>query len=117
MTRFLVVLAVVLALCAGGFLLMPAGRALIEDTRDKLGKAKPVTPMSTEASASVPGHPPKDTTDGLSNRYWGAPVTGASVTYTFRKPFRLVDVISPTARPRSRSGTPSRHARSRWTWR
>ncbi|MEV6785631.1 zinc ribbon domain-containing protein [Streptomyces sp. NPDC051098] len=55
-TRFLVVLAVVLALCAGGFLLMPAGRALIEDTRDKLGKAKPVTPMSTEASASVPGH-------------------------------------------------------------
>ncbi|MEV1079563.1 zinc ribbon domain-containing protein [Streptomyces sp. NPDC050211] len=93
MTRFLVILLVVLALCAGGFLLMPAGRALIEDTRDKLGKAKPVTPASTEASASVPGHPAKNTTDGLSNRYWGAPATGASVTYTFRKPFRLVDVI------------------------
>ncbi|MEU0579599.1 zinc ribbon domain-containing protein [Streptomyces griseoincarnatus] len=92
-TRFLVSLLVVLALCAGGFLLMPAGRALIEDTRDKLGKAKSVTPMSTEASASVPGHPAKNTTDGLSNRYWGAPTTGASVTYTFRKPFRLVDVI------------------------
>ncbi|MGP4013014.1 NADase-type glycan-binding domain-containing protein [Streptomyces sp. 4N124] len=93
MTRFLVILLVVLALCAGGFLLMPAGRALIEDTRDKLGKAKPVTPASTEASASVQGHPAKNTTDGLSNRYWGAPATGASVTYTFRKPFRLVDVI------------------------
>nr|WP_241563659.1 zinc ribbon domain-containing protein [Streptomyces sp. E1N211] len=92
-TRFLVILLVVLALCAGGFLLMPAGRALIEDTRDKLGKAKSVTPMSTEASASVPGHPAKNTTDGLSNRYWGAPATGASVTYTFREPFRLVDVI------------------------
>ncbi|MEV6167983.1 zinc ribbon domain-containing protein [Streptomyces sp. NPDC051954] len=93
MTRFLVILLVVLALCAGGFLLLPAGRALIEDTRDKLGKAKPITPMDIAASASVPGHPAKNTMDGLSNRYWGAPGPGASVTYTFKKPFRLVDVI------------------------
>ncbi|MFI8519482.1 NADase-type glycan-binding domain-containing protein [Streptomyces sp. NPDC085481] len=93
LTRFLVVLAVVLALCAGGFLLLPAGRHLIEDTRDKLGKAKAVTPTRVEASAQSPGHPADDTTDGLSNRYWGAPGPGASVTYTFAKPFRLVDVI------------------------
>ncbi|MFI1650556.1 NADase-type glycan-binding domain-containing protein [Streptomyces avidinii] len=91
--RFLVVLAVVLALCAGGFLLLPAGRHLIEDTRDKLGKAKAVTATRVEASAEVPGHPVGDSTDGLSNRYWGAPGPGASVTYTFAKPFRLVAVI------------------------
>ncbi|MFE2728563.1 NADase-type glycan-binding domain-containing protein [Kitasatospora sp. NPDC059327] len=92
-TRFLVVLAVVLALCAGALLLLPAGRSLIEDTRDKLGKSKPVTPVRVEASAEVPGHPAGNATDGLSNRYWGAPGPGASVTYTFAKPFRLVAVI------------------------
>ncbi|MDN0198348.1 zinc ribbon domain-containing protein [Streptomyces sp. S.PNR 29] len=91
--RLLVVLAVVAALCAGGLLLLPAGRALIEDTRDKLGKAKPVTPVDIEASGDVPRHPAANTTDGLSNSYWGAPAPGASVTYTFRKPFRLLDLI------------------------
>ncbi|OEJ35725.1 hypothetical protein BGK67_14975 [Streptomyces subrutilus] len=93
MVRFLVILAVVLALCAGGFLLLPAGRQLIEDTRDKLGKAKAVTATRAEASAELPGHPVAHATDGLSNRYWGAPAPGASVTYTFGKPFRLVAVI------------------------
>ncbi|MGW4703097.1 NADase-type glycan-binding domain-containing protein, partial [Streptomyces sp. NPDC004285] len=91
--RFLTVLVVVLALCAGGFLLLPAGRALIEDTRDKLGKAKPVTATGVRASAELPGHEATETTDGLSNRYWGAPRSGASVTYRFAKPFRMVDVI------------------------
>ncbi|MFJ6741141.1 zinc ribbon domain-containing protein [Streptomyces sp. NPDC091279] len=92
-TRFLVILAVVLALCAGGFLLLPAGRALYQDTLDKLSKPKPVTPVRVTASAEVPGHPVKNTTDGLRNRYWGAPAAGASVTYTFGTPFRLVNVL------------------------
>ncbi|MFJ7956495.1 NADase-type glycan-binding domain-containing protein [Streptomyces sp. NPDC096319] len=83
----------VLALCAGGFLLLPAGRALIEDTRDKLGKAKPVTPAGVRASADLPGHAATRTTDGLTNRYWGASRSGASVTYGFATPFRMVDVI------------------------
>ncbi|MFB9439368.1 zinc ribbon domain-containing protein [Streptomyces showdoensis] len=91
--RFLTVLVVVLALGAAGLLLLPAGRHLFEDTRDKLGKAKAVTPARVRASAELPGHPADDTTDGLSNRYWGAPGAGASVTYTFARPFRLVDVI------------------------
>jgi hypothetical protein len=97
-----VILAVVVALCAGGLLLLPAGRALVEDTRDKLGKAKPVTPEGIEASAELPRHPAKNTTDGLSNSYWGAPAQGASLTYTFREPFRLVDLIitnGPSASP------------------
>ncbi|MER5732242.1 zinc ribbon domain-containing protein [Streptomyces sp. NPDC002138] len=93
MVRLMVILAVVLALCAAGFLMLPAGRHLIEDTRDKLGKARAVTPTRVEASAELPGHPVSATTDGLSNRYWGAPGPGARVTYTFAKPFRLVDVI------------------------
>lgn len=91
--RFLTVLVVVLALCAAALLLLPAGRRLVEDTRDKLGKAKPVTPTGVRASAEVRGHPVGDTIDGLNNRYWGAPGAGASVTYTFAEPFRLVDVI------------------------
>ncbi|KOT36297.1 hypothetical protein ADK41_23125, partial [Streptomyces caelestis] len=99
--RFSVILAVVLALCAAGFLLLPAGRALIEDARDKLGEATPVTPVDVEASGAVPGHPATDTTDGLNNRYWGAPGPGASVTYTFREPFRLVDLIITNGASRS----------------
>ncbi|MFE4216704.1 NADase-type glycan-binding domain-containing protein [Streptomyces sp. NPDC056844] len=91
--RFLVILAVVVALCAGAVLLLPVGRVLFEDTRDKLGKAVPITPVSTEASAASPGHPAKNTVDGVNNSYWGAPAEGASVTYTFRQPFRLVEVI------------------------
>ncbi|RAJ54792.1 putative nucleic acid-binding Zn ribbon protein [Streptomyces sp. PsTaAH-130] len=91
--RVLVILLVVIALCVGGFLLLPAGRALFEDTRDKLGGTKPVTPTGVTASGAVPGHPASNTKDGLSNRYWGAPGPGASVTYTFGKPFRMVDVI------------------------
>ncbi|MEU8032788.1 zinc ribbon domain-containing protein, partial [Streptomyces sp. NPDC049099] len=91
--RLLVTLAVVLALCAAGFLLLPAGRALFEDTRDKLGGVKAVTPAAVKAGAQVPSHPATNTTDGLSNRYWGAPGAGASVTYTFGTPFRLVDLI------------------------
>ncbi|MEU6261264.1 zinc ribbon domain-containing protein [Streptomyces sp. NPDC047043] len=91
--RLLVILAVVVALCAGALLLLPAGRALFEDTRDKLGKAKPITPVTIKASAQSPRHPAKNTTDGITNSYWGAPAPGASVTYTFRKPFRMVDLI------------------------
>lgn len=90
--RFLVILAVVAALCAGGVLLLPAGRALYEDTRDKLGKPTPVSPVKIRASAEVPGHPATNTIDGLNNRYWGAPGPSAWITYTFRKPFRLVDL-------------------------
>ncbi|MGW7190990.1 zinc ribbon domain-containing protein, partial [Streptomyces sp. NPDC054838] len=109
LVRFLVILAVVLALCAGGFLLLPAGRRLIEDTRDKLGKSKAVTATRVEATAELPGHPPAGTTDGLSNRYWGAPGPGVSVTYTFAKPFRLVGVIvtngaSPSPEEYARQG-------------
>lgn len=91
--RFLVVLAVVVALCAGGLLLLPAGRALFEDARDKLRKPKPVVPVAVEASTQVPRHPATNSTDGLSNRYWGAAAPGASVTYTFGRPFRLVDLL------------------------
>ncbi|WP_326786594.1 zinc ribbon domain-containing protein [Streptomyces sp. NBC_00151] len=100
--RLLVILAVVVALCAGALLLLPAGRALFEDTRDKLGKPKPVTPVGIRASAEVHGHPAKNTTDGLSNSYWAAPAPGASVTYTFGKPFRMVDLLitnGPSKKP------------------
>ncbi|MYX96013.1 zinc ribbon domain-containing protein [Streptomyces sp. SID486] len=93
LTRLLVILAVVLALCAAGFLLLPAGRNLFEDTRDKLGKAKPVTPARVTATDQLPGHTADLTTDGLSNRYWATSRPGASVTYSFGKPFRLVDLI------------------------
>ncbi|WP_233273239.1 zinc ribbon domain-containing protein [Streptomyces broussonetiae] len=91
--RFLVILAVIVALCVAGFFLLPAGRALFEDTRDKLSGTKAVTPVRVDASAEVPGHPAKNTTDGLNNRYWGTPGEGATITYTFGKPFRLVDLI------------------------
>ncbi|MFG3100516.1 zinc ribbon domain-containing protein [Streptomyces sp. NPDC048182] len=92
-TRLLVILCALAIVGAGVFLLLPTGRHLIEDTRDKLGKATAVTPVKVTADAEVPHHPAGNTTDGLRNRYWGAPKAGASVTYTFDRPFRLVDVI------------------------
>ncbi|QNP70139.1 zinc ribbon domain-containing protein [Streptomyces roseirectus] len=92
LTRLLVILAVILALCAAGFFLLPAGRALFEDTRDKLGKPVPITPVTTTATTESARHPATNTTDGVRNSYWGTS-PGASVTYTFRTPFRLVDVI------------------------
>ncbi|MFI8348476.1 NADase-type glycan-binding domain-containing protein [Streptomyces sp. NPDC085596] len=93
LVRLLVILAVVLALCAAGFLLLPAGRQLIEDTRDKLGTPKAVSPSRVTATAQLPGHSARLTTDGLTNRYWAIPGKGASVTYSFAKPFRFVDLI------------------------
>lgn len=91
--RFLAIAAVLAALAVAGFFLLPAGRGLFEDTKDKLGGAKQVAPTRTTATAAVPGHPAANTVDGLNNRYWGAPAAGASVTYTFAKPFRMVDLI------------------------
>ncbi|MBV1948715.1 zinc ribbon domain-containing protein [Streptomyces sp. BV129] len=93
LVRLLVILAVVLALGVAGFLLLPAGRNLIEDTRDKLGTPKAVSPSRVTATAELPGHPARLSTDGLANRYWAIPGKTASVTYTFAKPFRLVDVL------------------------
>ncbi|ARZ72324.1 hypothetical protein SMD11_6748 [Streptomyces albireticuli] len=94
--RRLLAVLVVIALAVAGFLLVPAGRALFEDTRDKLGKAAEVGPAAVTASAEVPGHPAAQAADGLSNRYWGAPGLGDSVSFTFGAPFRLVALVVHT---------------------
>ncbi|MFJ8312984.1 zinc ribbon domain-containing protein [Streptomyces sp. NPDC094147] len=91
--RALVTLAVLAALAIGALFLLPAGRSLFEDTRDKLSGATAVSPSRVTASAEVPGHPAGSATDGLNNRYWGAPAVGDSLTFTFRAPFRLVDLV------------------------
>lgn len=91
--RMLVILLVVAVLAVGVFFALPAGRGLFEDTKDKLDGAKPVRPTHTTASAQLPGHPAANTVDGLNNRYWAAPSAGATITYTFAEPIRLVDVI------------------------
>ncbi|WP_431981371.1 NADase-type glycan-binding domain-containing protein [Streptomyces qinglanensis] len=94
--RGLVVLAVLLALAAGGFLLLPAGRSAVEDIRDKLGKAEEIGPVKVSADAQAPGHPASAATDGLTNTYWGAPAVGDSVSCRFAEPFRLVAVVVHT---------------------
>ncbi|MCW5249864.1 zinc ribbon domain-containing protein [Streptomyces sp. SHP 1-2] len=90
--RLLVVLALVAGLAVAGVLLVPAGRALYEDVRDKTSKPRAITPVSVEASEELPGYPAANTMDGLSNRYWGVSGPGAEVTYTFGKPFRLFEL-------------------------
>ncbi|MFS0695210.1 NADase-type glycan-binding domain-containing protein [Streptomyces nitrosporeus] len=87
---------VVVGVLVAGFLLVPAGRFVFEDVRDKLGGTAEIGPENVTASAVTPGHPADDAVDGLSNTYWGAPGTGASLTAAFDKPFRLVGV---TVRP------------------
>ncbi|MFE7456878.1 zinc ribbon domain-containing protein [Streptomyces sp. NPDC057554] len=93
--RVLMVLAVV-GLLFAGFLFLPAGRVLFEDVRDKLGGTAEISPTGVTASGAAPGHPARAAVDGLTNKYWGAPALGASLTCTFGTPFRLVGVVLHT---------------------
>ncbi|MFE7133871.1 zinc ribbon domain-containing protein [Streptomyces sp. NPDC057638] len=91
--RRLVAVLVLAALVIAVVLLLPTLRALVEDTRDKLGKPSRISPVSVSATASVPRHPAGDAVDGFHNRYWGAPALGDSLTFTFGSPFRLVNLV------------------------
>ncbi|MFE3905034.1 zinc ribbon domain-containing protein [Streptomyces sp. NPDC059153] len=93
--RTMMVLAVVGVLFAG-FLFLPAGRYLFEDVRDKLGGTTEISPAEVTASAQAPGHPATAAVDGLTDKYWGAPELGSSLTCVFDKPFRLVGVVVHT---------------------
>ncbi|MFF7335813.1 zinc ribbon domain-containing protein [Streptomyces sp. NPDC008163] len=87
---------VVAGLLVAGFLLVPAGRYVVEDVRDKLGGTGEVSPAHVTATASAPGHPAKAAADGVTNTYWGAPKTGDALTAKFEDPFRLVGVTVHT---------------------
>ncbi|MFI7290192.1 NADase-type glycan-binding domain-containing protein [Streptomyces anulatus] len=93
--RTLLVLVVV-GLLLAGFLFFPLGRYVFEDVRDKLGGTTEISPTGVTASASAPGHPASAAIDGLTNKYWGAPALGASLTSSFGTPFRLVGVVVHT---------------------
>ncbi|MFD8728713.1 MULTISPECIES: zinc ribbon domain-containing protein [Streptomyces] len=93
--RILLILAVV-GLLFLGFLFLPAGRVLFEDVRDKLGGTAEISPSGVSASGAAPGHPAGAAIDGVTNKYWGAPALGASLTCTFGTPFRLVGVVLHT---------------------
>lgn len=94
--RRTLLLLVVAGLLVAGFLLVPAGRYVVEDVRDKLGGTAAVGPADVTASAEAPGHPATAATDGITNKYWGAPALDASLTCTFHDPFRLVGVVVHT---------------------
>ncbi|MFB7915876.1 zinc ribbon domain-containing protein [Streptomyces sp. NPDC056061] len=89
--RSLLVLLIV-GLLFVGYLLLPAGRLLIEDVRDKRGGTEGISPVRATASSATRGHPATAAIDGVTNTYWGAPALGASLTCFFDKPFRLVGV-------------------------
>ncbi|MFH9267004.1 MULTISPECIES: zinc ribbon domain-containing protein [unclassified Streptomyces] len=93
--RTLLVL-VVAGLLVAGFLFFPLGRYVYEDVRDKLGGTREISPTGVTASASAPGHPASAAFDSLTNKYWGAPALGASLTSSFGTPFRLVGVVVHT---------------------
>ncbi|MFL6118228.1 NADase-type glycan-binding domain-containing protein, partial [Actinophytocola sp.] len=94
--RRLVALAVVALLVVAGVVFWPQLTGLWEELRDRLSTPAAVHPVSTTANAEVPGHPATAATDGLSNRYWGAPAVGDSVEFTFAGPFRLLSVVVHT---------------------
>ncbi|MFJ7906478.1 zinc ribbon domain-containing protein [Kitasatospora sp. NPDC096204] len=94
--RRTIALLVLVALVVAGILLYPAGKVAFQDVLDKLRGTAPITPSATTASAAVEGHPAGAADDGLTNTYWGAPAIGDSVTFSFRTPFRLVDLIVHT---------------------
>lgn len=93
--RTLLVLAVA-GLVLAGFLFFPLGRYAFEDVRDKLGGTAEISPTEVTASAAAPGHPGSAAIDGLTNKYWGAPALGASLTCSFGTPFRLVGIVVHT---------------------
>ncbi|APS19087.1 hypothetical protein TK78_09040 [Streptomyces sp. Tue 6075] len=93
--RTLLVLAVA-GLVLAGFLFFPLGRYAYEDVRDKLGGTAEISPTGVTASAAAPGHPARAAIDGLTNKYWGAPALGASLTCSFGTPFRLVGIVVHT---------------------
>ncbi|MFD3817304.1 zinc ribbon domain-containing protein [Streptomyces rubiginosohelvolus] len=93
--RTLLVLAVA-GLVLAGFLFFPLGRYAFEDVRDKLGGTAEISPTGVTASAAAPGHPGSAAIDGLTNKYWGAPALGASLTCSFGTPFRLVGIVVHT---------------------
>ncbi|MCA1274364.1 zinc ribbon domain-containing protein, partial [Streptomyces sp. 7G] len=93
--RTLLVLAVA-GLVLAGFLFFPLGRYAFEDVRDKLGGTAEISPTGVSASAAAPGHPGSAAIDGLTNKYWGAPALGASLTCSFGTPFRLVGIVVHT---------------------
>ncbi|WP_318197045.1 NADase-type glycan-binding domain-containing protein [Streptomyces sp. MCL20-2] len=93
--RTLLVLAVA-GLVLAGFLFFPLGRYAFEDVRDKLGGTAEISPTGVTASAAAPGHPGSAAIDGLTNKYWGAPALGASLTCSFGAPFRLVGIVVHT---------------------
>ncbi|MET8544881.1 zinc ribbon domain-containing protein, partial [Kitasatospora sp. NPDC004799] len=94
--RRTIALLALAAVVVAGILLYPAGRVVFQDVLDKLRSTASITPSATSASAAVEGHPAALADDGLSNTYWGAPAIGDSVTFSFRTPFRLVDLIVHT---------------------
>ncbi|WP_405938186.1 zinc ribbon domain-containing protein [Streptomyces sp. NBC_00726] len=87
---------VIAGLLVAGFLLIPAGRYVVEDVRDKLGSTGEVSPAHVSATASAPGHPAKAAVDSVTNTYWGAPEVGDALTAEFEDPFRLVGVTVHT---------------------
>ncbi|EFE77720.1 hypothetical protein SSIG_05308 [Streptomyces filamentosus NRRL 11379] len=93
--RTLLVLAVA-GLVLAGFLFFPLGRYVYEDVRDKLGGTAEISPTGVTASAAAPGHPASAAIDGLTNKYWGAPALGASLTCSFGARFRLVGIVVHT---------------------
>ncbi|WP_031066608.1 zinc ribbon domain-containing protein [Streptomyces sp. NRRL WC-3742] len=94
--RRTIALLVLVALVVAGVLLYPTGERAFQDVLDKLGGTAPVAPSATSASAAVEGHPATAADDGVTNTYWGAPAVGDSLTFSFRSPFRLVDLIVHT---------------------
>ncbi|MEU8927934.1 zinc ribbon domain-containing protein [Kitasatospora sp. NPDC048545] len=91
--RRTIALIVLVAVVVAGILLYPAGKRGFQDVLDKLGSTAPISPSQTSASAAVEGRPATAADDGLTNTYWGAPAVGDSITFGFRTPFRLVDLI------------------------
>ncbi|MEU9047872.1 MULTISPECIES: zinc ribbon domain-containing protein [unclassified Kitasatospora] len=94
--RRTIALLVLVAVVVAGVLLYPLGKNAYQDVLDKLGSTASITPSETSASAAVEGRPASSADDGLTNTYWGAPAIGDSITFGFRSPFRLVDLIIHT---------------------
>jgi hypothetical protein len=91
--RRIVILVVIAALVAGGFLLYPLAGNLWQDLLDKLSTPAEISPSQTTGNAAVPGHPVTAAVDGATNQYWGAPAVGDWAQFTFAQPFRLLGVV------------------------
>ncbi|MFG2995236.1 NADase-type glycan-binding domain-containing protein [Streptomyces sp. NPDC048340] len=116
MPRFVLPVAVLLALAGAGYLFRAEALRGVEAVRDRASKPEQTHAVQVTASSAAAGHEPALAVDGTTDRYWApapsGPGQGEFLEAAFAGPVRLLDLVvrpgaSPVAEKYLREGRPS----------